>query len=555
MKLTHLGISYYRSIGKEPVTLDLTKKLNVLVGANNCGKSNVLRALGHLNGKERDQNYIDADFHALIKSQELTFKFSGVLTNQYGGELPAWFDFILRSKRPFVTSGFWNEWSSEKIDQHLRKLGKDGVGRYHLNGSDLEEFKQRQGQEIIRPAFESLPNVLLIPQFRKIDAGSSAYEVDGRGIVARLASWDRPKFGQREERKKLIQIRNLLRELVQESDAEIEVSRETSEILITVKDLQLPLESFGTGIHEIIILAIAVLSVENTVVCVEEPEIHLHPLLQRRFLDFLRKNTTNRYILTTHSPALIAPAEDTNVIHLWLENGVTQSRSIETTSDSLRALHDLGAQASDLLQANSVIWVEGPSDRTYLNCWLELLHPKKYREGIDYTVMFYGGRLLSHLSMGRDRVAETKEDEGAELIQLLKINQHSAILIDSDRRKAADVTNSTKERIKTECTASGVFCWITPGREIENCLPVAAIEAAFGTLAGTPVSIKLKPYQDIEDALATSLKSVWKRAKYYEHAKAQRAHEISGHIKTDQLSREVRDLVAGIVKVIEHKLR
>jgi putative ATP-dependent endonuclease of the OLD family len=169
--------------------------------------------------------------------------------------------------------------------------------------------------------------------------------------------------------------------------------------------------------------------------------------------------------------------------------------------------------------------------------------------------MFYGGRLLSHLSMDRDRVAETKEDEEAELIQLLKINQHIAILIDSDRRNASDGIGATKTRIKTECSTSGVFCWITPGREIENCLPVPAIEAAFGALAGTPVSIKLKPYQKIEDALTASLKSVWKRSPYYEHAKAQRAHEICVHMTADQLSQEVRDLVANIVKVIEHKLR
>ena len=252
---------------------------------------------------------------------------------------------------------------------------------------------------------------------------------------------------------------------------------------------------------------------------------------------------------------MIAPAKDTNVIHLWLENNITKSRTITTSADSLRALNDLGARASDLLQANSVIWVEGPSDRTYLNRWLELLHSGKYREGIDYTVMFYGGRLLSHLSMERDRVAETKEDEGAELIQLLKINQHSAILIASDRGKAADMINPTKERIKTESAASGVFCWITPGREIENCLPVPAIEAAFGALAEKTVSIKLKPYQDIEDALASSLKSVWKRAQYYEHAKAQRAHEISVHMTAEQLSQDIRDLIAGIVNVIEHKLR
>ena len=87
---------------------------------------------------------------------------------------------------------------------------------------------------------------------------------------------------------------------------------------------------------------------------------------------------------------------------------------------------DLGYRASDLLQANCIIWVEGPSDRIYLKYWLKAYDPDLV-EGVHYTIMFYGGRLLRHLS--------ADDEEIDEFINLRRINQNLVIIIDSDRKK------------------------------------------------------------------------------------------------------------------------
>ncbi|HEY4245528.1 MAG TPA: AAA family ATPase [Lacunisphaera sp.] len=332
----------------------------------------------------------------------------------------------------------------------------------------------------------------------------------------------------------------------------MEVGHKKNTIIVKDGTLRLPLESLGTGIHELIILAIAVLSHNNCLVCIEEPEIHLHPLLQRRFIDFLRKETTNRYVITTHSPALIAPHQDTAVTHLWLDSGMTKSRLIETTDHSLEALRDLGTKASDLLQANSVIWVEGPSDRIYLKRWLELLHPSEFREGIDYSIMFYGGRLLAHVSLDREESAVGSEDAD-DLVRLLRINQHSAILIDSDRRNNTAPLNATKLRVQQECTNSNVLCWITDGREIENYLPNKALVATYAELAGSEPDLKLRRFDDIETVLKKSLSKTWRRANYYDKSKPQMARRIAQHISKEELNADLVAWMEKLVRVVRHE--
>ncbi len=120
---------------------------------------------------------------------------------------------------------------------------------------------------------------------------------------------------------------------------------------------------------------------------------------------------------------------------------------------SCKVLNDLGIRAADILQANFVLWVEGRSDRIYLNRWISLTAAELV-EGIDYSVMFYGGRLLSHLSLSREEPGLSAE----ELIKLLRINQNSAIVIDSDLYTRDAEINETKNRIVKECQEAGVLC-------------------------------------------------------------------------------------------------
>lgn len=548
MKLTHVGISRFRSIGSEPVMIDLTKKINVLVGANNCGKSNVLRALGSFGRKTEDE----LDMHFRDKG---SYPVYWIRIEPDGGTEasmrnigPVFFgrrqtpDGLTIDNSPFASL----DWET------FRPYWQSFNPGYYYSGRPSEEQVLAEKAKVALRIFDQhareLPNTVTIPQFRKISVAEK-YSVGGAGIVTMLARWQHPKIGEDSNRERFLKIQQLLRLLVASDSVALEVEHGAEQIVVSNGTLRLPLESYGTGIHQLVILSIAVLGHENSLVLIEEPEIHLHPLLQRRLLDFLRRETTNRYVVTTHSSALIAPAPDIAVTHLWTKDGVTASRLVETTGHSLEALRDLGVRASDILQANSVIWVEGPSDRIYLRHWLELLYPGEFREGIDYSIMFYGGRLLAHVTLERGDASDADD-----LIHLLRINQHSAILIDSDRRKGADEINETKRRVRTECTKSGSVCWITDGREIENYLPAGAVAAAYEPLVGKQMELKIPRHGSLEDSLKKAAgKRNWKSSWSYNDAKPQRAREIVKHITRASLSDELIGWMKKLAKVIRHE--
>jgi len=151
---------------------------------------------------------------------------------------------------------------------------------------------------------------------------------------------------------------------------------------------------------------------------------------------------------------------NSQLIHITNDGNVSKSSTILSYKGTKHIIDDLGIKASDILQSNGVIWVEGPSDRNFINKWIELVNPD-LKEGLHYSIMFYGGRLLSNLSFDFDWLKK-------ELIPLLKINRNAFVVIDRDGKTIRAKLNQTKKRINEEIGTGN--CWVTQGREIENYL-------------------------------------------------------------------------------------
>lgn len=235
-----------------------------------------------------------------------------------------------------------------------------------------------------------------------------------------------------------------------------------------------PIQQKGDGIKSL--TALAMLNIPNqsdriSVVAIEEPESHLHPESARQLYDTIQSLATrHQVVLTTHSPLFV---NRTN-----LKNNIIVDAGKATPVKKIKEIRDvLGIRVSDnLINAENVLLVEGEDDKIVLDKILPQMSDKirKALQNGSLIIDYIGGAgsLPYKLSFYRN----------------LQCNYH--VLLDNDEAGRRAGNDAETQGLLSVRNVTYTMCNGSPNAEIEDCYDKAAYAEAIHTEFGVNLDVR-----------------------------------------------------------------
>jgi putative ATP-dependent endonuclease of OLD family len=395
MHLSTVEIANFRSF--ESLRIELQPGLNVLVGRNNTGKTNLLHAIRHAVGPsasrgdalwlERDDFYKESATDVTERTIAITLTFSDMTDAQrsYFYEIVDFNLADLAKSKAIIR--FEASWPKGKRQASIKRTGGPAVP---------------ESPEVSARLLESLP-ITFLPALRDAEASlAPGY----RSRLALLLSDLATRMGGTTEADiiKIFADANMVLEsqtLIADTKSSLQTTTKelagsdysasaikAADVVFEkiLRSLQVQmdgspigaLDSNGLGYNNLLYMAVVLEHLkspvpdENPMFLVEEPEAHLHPQLTMLLADYLSNNTpgakTPQTIVTTHSPTLAASVPPSRVHVLFAEqtsqkprcNSLANAGMNEREQAELQRMMDI--TRATLYFAKAVILVEGISE-------------------------------------------------------------------------------------------------------------------------------------------------------------------------------------------------
>lgn len=262
--------------------------------------------------------------------------------------------------------------------------------------------------------------------------------------------------------------------------------------VLTIKignEKERPIHNLGDGIQSIIVQTFPLFANtnKNMLIFIEEPELYLHPGLQRKLIEtFMDERFRNyQYFITTHSNHFLDLTLDESSISIYkfeksIETEAEGSEidakfSIENVNNEDVSILDLlGVRNSSIFLSNCTIWVEGITDRYYIRKFFEIYQREAgvetvFKEDSHYSFVEYSGGNITHWSFLDDDEVDENGDNTFKSIAVEKICNRLFLITDKDGE-----SKSKRQTKLSEKLGDNYLCLMC--REMENILMPTVIK-------------------------------------------------------------------------------
>ena len=496
-----VNMQYVNSEGRIITFLNNISKVNIFIGKNNSGKSRFMRAIIKnkydfidvyssdltKNGQfERFINtYRNTSIMEIQKYIKILVKYKDMKKTEILSVLLKMHDEIRNISDPYVIRDCFGY--LEKLIAFLNKETIDivyipilrGIEKFSNTTKDFstgdDSFKLTEGERKDLKAYISQVdrvyyNKVLNNYFQQNNNFSNIHT--GELMYGEI---QKKLLGTESERSQIKEYEEFLsKNFFENKRISLIPNISTGYLYINIDGEEHELHNFGEGIKQLILITYSMFVNKNKKMLffIEEPELNLHPGLQRKLIELMLSNEfeNQQYFITTHSNHLIDLSLDYNNMSIFkfekLKNN--KIKISKCSRDDNKILQLIGAKPSSVFNSNCTVWIEGITDRLFIRKYLELYQKKliaegklnrEFREDIDYSFVEYSGGNITHWSFV-DSIDKSK-------INAEFLSRNILVIADNDFPKEKSEKAMRLKKLKEQL---GDHFYKLPVREVENLL-------------------------------------------------------------------------------------